>query len=469
MNAPRSDAYTLRSALSALRELPGSFSGTAASVPYAELLRSSILGPRAGGLHGCSTLLATRDPLTASLALVELDGLARRIVLCPPGFQMQHLSLLLKTAEIDAIVSDSAEWDLSGYPVECILLDSQIRTPAPLRTTDRATEWVLLTSGTTGPPKLVVHSLVSLASALQNAVTASSNLVWSTFYDIRRYGGLQIYLRALLCGASLVLSNPEESTAAFLTRASEAGVTHISGTPSHWRRALMHAEARLLRPVYVRLSGEIADQPILDHLRHMYPDARIVHAFASTEAGLALEVVDELAGIPASVLQERADIAKDPVLKIESGTLRIRSGRTAERYLGAAAPPLKDADGFVDTCDLLVLQGDRYHFAGRVDGVINVGGLKVHPEEVEAVLNRCPGVHMSLVRSRKSAITGAIVIAEVVLKAGFTSTHPSPSGLEQELLRYCRQVLPTYKVPATIRVVASLDLSQSGKLSRSHA
>ena len=273
-----------------------------------------------------------------------------------------------------------------------------------------ATEWILLTSGTSGMPKLVLHTLQSLTGALSRP-SAAAPVVWSTFYDIRRYGGLQIYLRAVLSGAPLVLSSTHESTRDFLARAARFGVTHISGTPSHWRRALMSGAAGELQPRYVRLSGEVADQPLLDQLRATYPDARIAHAFASTEAGVAFEVEDGLAGFPAEYLEGRAGIE----MKVEEGTLRIRSRRTAARYLGEAPADLTGGDAFVDTGDLVELEAGRYYFRGRRGGIINVGGLKVFPEEVESVLNADPRVRMSLVRSRRNPITGAIVVAEVVL------------------------------------------------------
>ena len=73
------------------------------------------------------------------------------------------------------------------------------------------TEWVLMTSGTTGVPKMVVHDLASLTAPLQAPSPADGATVWGTFYDIRRYGGLQIYLRAVLGGASLVLSSAGET------------------------------------------------------------------------------------------------------------------------------------------------------------------------------------------------------------------------------------------------------------------
>ena len=76
----------------------------------------------------------------------------------------------------------------------------------------------------------------------------------------------------------------------------------------------------------------------------------------------------------------------------KTASLRLRSPRTAPEYLGAGAAPLRDAEDFVDTGDLVELRGARYYFVGRKDGVINVGGLKVHPEEVEAAINRHAGV-----------------------------------------------------------------------------
>ena len=106
----------------------------------------------------------------------------------------------------------------------------------------------MLTSGTTGMPKMVVHSFESLTAAIKNASYQKSSLVWATFYDIRRYGGLQIFFRGILCGGSLVLSCAHESVGDHLERLGARGVTHLSGTPSHWRRAIMSPSARAISP-----------------------------------------------------------------------------------------------------------------------------------------------------------------------------------------------------------------------------
>jgi acyl-coenzyme A synthetase/AMP-(fatty) acid ligase len=181
-------------------------------------------------------------------------------------------------------------------------------------------------------------------------------------------------------------------------------------------------------------------------------------------------VNDGKAGFPASLV---ADQGSGATLQIKNGSLPIRSTRTALRYLGDSAPTLMDAAGFVDTGDMIELRGDRYHFAGRREGIINVGGFKVHPEEVEAVINRHPDVQMSLVKAQPSPITGAIVVAEVVLHA--SDAIESENGvrdlgrLRAEIRELCSGALAAYKVPAAIRIVPHLDLGVSGKMVRVRA
>ena len=387
------------------------------------------------------------------------------------GFvQCHRLSSSNSIGIISAVTILAAPSPASATAEADVILDSVSPQPVPEelhRRGTHGTEWILLTSGTTGVPKLVVHSFDSLAGALPRHPASVKPMVWSTFYDIRRYGGLQIYLRAVLSGSPLVLSNAGEPTGEFLARAGAAGVTHISGTPSHWRRALMSGDTALIDPEYVRLSGEVADQTVLDSLRAAYPHARIAHAFASTEAGVAFDVNDGLAGFPAELVGSPG-AAID--LKVQDGTLWIRSSRTAARYLGTAAAPLAGADGYVDTGDMVELADGRYHFRGRKGGIINVGGLKVYPEEVESVLNADPRVRMSLVKARRSPLTGSLVVAEVVLSENQSAIDAEAAEkVKSELLNACRNTLAAHKVPALLRFVPSLELSAAGKLVRPSA
>lgn len=426
-------------------------------IDLAALLRGSSLGQSLDELRARSVLLSSRDQLPAALALIELDGIARRVVLCPPDLSSTHLPGVIAAANVDAVVGDRVAAELSGGApfVSCI---RTITSSAPDREPSERTEWILLTSGTTGVPKLVRHTLATLTGAITTGSALGHGAVWSTFYDIRRYGGLQIFLRAMLGGGSMVLSSTSEPVGAFLARAGAHGVTHISGTPSHWRRALMSAAAGKIAPKYVRLSGEIADQAILDHLRDDFPNADIAHAFASTEAGVAFTVHDGLSGFPANYIGQGSDVE----MRVVDHALRIRSARIALGYLGDGAETLIDEDGFVDTGDIVGLRDDRYHFVGRRGGVINIGGRKVYPEEIEAVINRHPDVRMSRVRARKNPITGAIVVADVLPVA----KHAPLEALKGEILTACRSALSRHKVPASIDFVTAIEVAASGKLVR---
>jgi acyl-coenzyme A synthetase/AMP-(fatty) acid ligase len=224
----------------------------------------------------------------------------------------------------------------------------------------------------------------------------------------------------------------------------------------------MNPGADRISPRYVRLSGEIPDQPILNDLKAFYRGAAVGHAFASTEAGVAFEVNDALAGFPPDLL---AGGAGEVEMKTVDGSLRIRSPRTASRYLGNVGP-LRDENGFVDTGDMVEEHDGRCFFAGRRGGIINVGGLKVHPEEVEAVINRHPAVRMSLARARKNPFTGAVVVADIVVRGDGAASEDAREQLRRTILDACRRNLPAHKVPAAIRFVASLDVGAAGKLAR---
>src|SRR3984957_3868611 len=433
-------------------------------VSLTDILGETCLADRLGELSRRSVLLAVSDQLISALAMTEIDGVARRMLLCPPDLNADHIETLIDDAGIDAVVTDEpARWANAG--VYLVLGAHSPERSAVKAKTERATEWLMLTSGTSGVPKIVGHTLEGLTGAIvADGPARGAPPVWATFYDIRRYGGLQIFLRAILSGGSMVLSEPGEALADHVARLNAGGVTHISGTPSHWRKLLMSGSAAGFSPRYVRLSGEIADQAVLDGLAKAFPHASVGHAYASTEAGVGFAVNDGLEGFPAEMIGRNRDSVE---MKIEDGSLRIRSKRAAHAYVGKNASALTDKDGFADTGDMVELRGDRYHFVGRRGGIINIGGLKVHPEEIEAVINRDDAVRMSRVKARKSPITGAIVVADVVLADGCDASRSNE--IKTRIIADCRASLAPHKVPAMIKFVEKLEITAAGKLARSDA
>jgi acyl-coenzyme A synthetase/AMP-(fatty) acid ligase len=460
--SPR-EAFALRDYLDA--NLKGrTLSDARHTASLTDITDQTCLSGRLAKLAGRSVLLSVSNQYLAGLVMLEIDGIARRMLLCPPDLNADHLQSIIADAEIDAVVTDQSErFEPSGVPL--VVLANEELKAAPRARTERATEWLMLTSGTLGLPKIVGHTLEALTGAIvASGPERGDQPVWATFYDVRRYGGLQIFLRAIISGGSLVLSEPGEALAEHVARLNDRAVTHISGTPSHWRKLLMSGAASAFSPKYVRLSGEIADQAVLDGLRQAFPAASIGHAYASTEAGVGFAVNDGLEGFPASLMGSNRDGVE---MKVVDGCLQIRSRRAAHAYVGPRAAALTDADGFVDTGDMVELRGERYHFVGRRGGIINIGGLKVHPEEIEAVINRNDGVRMSRVKARKSPITGAIVVADVVLADGCDASRGN--DIKTLIMADCRASLAPHKVPAMIKFVDRLDITAAGKLARSDA
>ena len=264
------------------------------TVSLTDSLQQASLVGRPEELAGRSVLLAVSDQLISAIAMTEIDGLARRMLLCPPDLNPDHVRSLIEDAEIDAIVTDEpARWsDVGVYQVAAARMP--VRAPTRARA-KRATEWLMPTSGISGVPKIVSHTLQGLCGAIiADAPARGTPPVWATFCDIRRDGGLQILLRAIIGGGSMVLSEPGEPMADYVARLASRGVTHVSGTPSHWRKLLMSGSAGGFSPCHIHLSGEIADQDVLDALKQAFPDASIGKACASTEADDVARIVEHL-------------------------------------------------------------------------------------------------------------------------------------------------------------------------------
>src|SRR5438876_10042427 len=119
---PQNDRGSLWNAVHAAGHLSDrSLRGAHASISLGDLALGSSLGGRVEELRGRSVLVATRDQLTAALALVELDGVARRLVLCPPDLPRKVVPFVMATAAVDAVVSDRAALEAGsvGTVVTC--------------------------------------------------------------------------------------------------------------------------------------------------------------------------------------------------------------------------------------------------------------------------------------------------------------------------------------------------------------
>ncbi|WP_377810745.1 class I adenylate-forming enzyme family protein [Azospirillum sp. A29] len=307
----------------------------------------------------------------------------------------------------------------------------------------------LESSGTTGTPKRLRHDFARLRGRLRGA--AEDGARWLLTYDPGAFAGLQVMLTAAAAGALLVaVPGGSGGTIAALAQAARRhAVTHVSGTPSFWRAFLMALGDAELPLAAVTLGGEAADQPLLDRLAARFPNARLRHIYASTEAGALFAVADGRAGFPAAWLDDAPD---GLALRIVDGVLDVRSPR--------AAPGVADGEGWLSTGDLVERQGDRVLFAGRLDGVVNVGGVKVSAEAVERRLLAVDGVADAMVMAVPSPITGHLLTATIVAAPGVDEATLRAG------LRAAAADLPPAARPRALTFADHIPLSAAGKKSR---
>ena len=315
----------------------------------------------------------------------------------------------------------------------------------------------LMTSGTTGLPKVIGHRPEGLIAKAGASAGRDDNRRsrWLLTYLPSAFAGVQVILTACLTEGALV--EPAERTpAGFAEAASRHRVTHLSGTPTFWRSFLLACEPPGLGALrQITLGGEAADQALLDRLAAAFPGARVTQIYASTEGGVLFSVSDARAGFPAGWL---GDGVRGVRLRVRDGELEVLSPCRMVEFHAQEHDAPESGDGWLATGDLVRVEGDRVRFVGRRDAMINVGGAKVYPQEVESFLLGLPGVSEARVSAVSSPISGQVLVADVVPAAG-----DDPESLRQAVLRACWEELPRAKVPAVVRVVASVPVSESGK------
>lgn len=121
-----------------------------------------------------------------------------------------------------------------------------------------------------------------------------------------------------------------------------------------------------------------------------------------------------------------------------------------------------DNNGFINTGDLVKVENNRVLFLGRESGSINVGGNKVQPEEVEAKLLSSNLISSAYVYAKKNPMVGSLVCADVIP----LNKEIDKNELKKQILSYCRDNLDSFKIPAILKIVDDLEITQSGKIKR---
>jgi acyl-coenzyme A synthetase/AMP-(fatty) acid ligase len=405
------------------------------------LTRFEKVSQALAGHSGSCVICASSEPedVLTSLCLPAEIGVS---VLFVPEYLSREVPALAESVGASAVIRSGA----------VTAVDRISKTQAP------GEEVLLLTSGTSGKPKVVRHKWQTLFARVR-VFKSEDERVWLLTYLPTSFAGIQVLLTAAVAANTVVrASQVHRETLAIGAR---QGITHLSCTPTFLRSLIATGahETMLPRIRQVTLGGEIADQRTLNAARNHFPTARISHIYAATETGALFSVSDGLAGFPKSWLHAGVE---DVRLKLVDDVLHVSSPRGMIAYAGIGKDRTGNdrVSGWIDTGDLVRVIEDRVLFLGRRDRRINVGGSKTLPEEVERAILEVPGVAEAVVTGVPSPLSGQMVLAEVV---------PAEPGdteeLRERIFAHIRGCLANHQIPRVLRFRTQVPLSPSGKKS----
>lgn len=319
----------------------------------------------------------------------------------------------------------------------------------------------LTTSGTTGQPKQVVHSIETLTRGVRIG-ERHANDIWGLAYPLDSLAGLQVLFQALFNQNTVVqlFGLPIETVHESIEK---YRITHLSCTPTFLK---MMGSGSYSHDAVKRLTtgGERCDSSASTVVQELFPNARHRNIYALTEVGNLLIADGDQFSIP-------TDLQKH--VTVIDGGLAIHRSLLADSIFslsGDQDTPVSDSSDSVlpkhkdwfltgDLVDIISDQPLKFKFAARQDEVINVGGHKVIPQMVEACLMTLPQVQQGVVYGQKNSVTGQIVVCDVVVVPGLPL---DPVIAKQHLSKE----LPSFAVPRIFNIVESLRMTPTGKLCR---
>ncbi|GAB5404476.1 MAG: hypothetical protein Aurels2KO_27070 [Aureliella sp.] len=299
------------------------------------------------------------------------------------------------------------------------------------------------TSGTTGRPKLVWHSMQSLARAVKTGERHSTD-VWGFAYEPTHFAGLQVFLQALANQNPIIWLfdlAPEEARVAI----KEYGVTHLSATPT-FLKMLCGGVRPMVGVRSVTLGGEAFDPAAFAEVSRAFPKARVRNIYASTELGSLLQADGDVFSVPTRLRRK---------LKVEEGELHVAGEMLAQSLLC-------DEGAFFPTGDRVEVVTEEplsFRFIGRRGDWINVGGTKVNPHKIEAAISELAGVSAVRAFGQPNSVIGNIVACEIVLADEAALT-------ENDLKQQLSDKLSRYEMPQIWKYVGELSVTRTGKKQR---
>lgn len=309
---------------------------------------------------------------------------------------------------------------------------------------------ILFSSGSTGKPKAMIHNLNNLIDSYKDKKAKSMNMLVFLMFD--HIGGLNTLFNALCMGACLII--PKNRDAKNICELIEKyKIMVLPSSPTFLNLILISGENKNYDLSSLRMityGTEAMPESLLLKLKESFPKVKFLQTFGTSETGISTTSSKSSDSLYMKIEDSNQEY------KIVENELWLRSKTQVLGYLNASMDSFT-SDGWFKTGDLVEELEDGYlKIIGRSKEVINVGGQKVLPAEVESVILSMPSIDDCMVYSEQNVITGQTVICDVVL-------HETSENVKKSIRLFCKDKLESFKIPTKVNVVEKTNFSDRFK------
>ncbi|PRM94458.1 o-succinylbenzoate--CoA ligase [Aliarcobacter cryaerophilus] len=308
---------------------------------------------------------------------------------------------------------------------------------------------ILFSSGSTGKPKAMIHNLDTLIDSYKDKKEKSMNMLVFLMFD--HIGGLNTVFNALCMGACLII--PKIKDAKTICELIEKyKIMVLPSSPTFLNLILISEEYKNYDLSSLRMityGTETMPQSLLLKLKEVFPKVKFLQTFGTSETGISTTSSKS----SNSLFMKLEDINGE--YKIVENELWLRSKTQVLGYLNASMDSFT-SDGWFKTGDLVEVDGEYIKIIGRAKEVINVGGQKVLPAEVESIILEMEEISDCMVYAEQNAITGQTVVCDVVLNKNI-------ENIKKRVRVFCKDRLDAYKIPTKVNVVDKTNFSDRFK------
>lgn len=374
-------------------------------------------------------IVAEFSPLSIAMMLALIE---RNAILVPISFVVKNIDDYFRISQAQFVIY--AEHD---YKIETI--NRTVDHPMLLDLIKRNSAGIIFfSSGTTGEPKAALHNLDHL---MKKFMTQGRKISMLTFLLFDHEGGFNTIMHALSSG-SMIATLRERSPEEVCNIIEKYKIELLPTSPTFLNMLIIsrvYKKYDLSSLRIISYGTEPMPETTLKRLHEIFPDVKLKQTYGLSELGVMSTKSENSESLWMKIGGDGFE------MKIVDGILYIRTQSAMLGYLNAPSP--FDEDGWFNTKDRVEEKDGYIRILGRTTDLINVGGNKVYPNEVESVLLSCAGVKDAHVYGEANPITGMSVVADV-------SVDEDNNNREfiKKLRRFCGEKLESFKRPTAIRL-----------------